>query len=452
MADFDNGYADVTTLNGRELFLLYDPLFREGLNITVESFVAEYGVSSISDVPGLVSDLAVLQGEVDLNTAKISGLDLLSRSNFWTGQNTYEQTQVFNSSAVSGSFQLQRATTLGDINSYIQFTPNSEIEITSGANTPDTSVIVSGSVDEIYLNANAVAADVKQFFAVITRDPSAAIDFISGSAALGGNVMNFSNTDKDFSVRKNATGTAINYDAGTDVTTISSAQTIFDSNDDGALQTARISDTTTNETYIQFSGGGTLGHTMSFQGGTDQFMQYTNIGFLGNRRLFFNSGDVLFRKEVDSSEWLNYDATNDRLTIDEDTTLVGAFQTGTWTPNISFVTLGTHEATYDKSGKSVTLRFSGEITGSSFSFPVSVNSTSLPFAPALPASDVRTYAAGTFYNAADEQLLVTPSVTGVVAFAGTGGMYFMNPETKDGIDANDIEAYLAFTVTYQTTE
>ena len=70
MADFDNGYADVTTLQGRELFLLYDPLFREGLNITVESFVAEYGVSSISDVPGLTEDLAIKQTAIDLNTAK----------------------------------------------------------------------------------------------------------------------------------------------------------------------------------------------------------------------------------------------------------------------------------------------------------------------------------------------------------------------------------------------
>ena len=75
MADFNNGYPDVITLNGRELFLLVDPLFNSGLNITVENFVEQYGVSEISDVPGLVDDLALKQTEININTNKLSTIE-----------------------------------------------------------------------------------------------------------------------------------------------------------------------------------------------------------------------------------------------------------------------------------------------------------------------------------------------------------------------------------------
>ena len=95
MADFDNGYPDVTSLQGRELFLLYDPLFREGLNITVDNYVAQYGVNEISDVPGLVADLAAKQTQINTNTTKLAGIE--------NGADVTDGTNVRAALGISGS-------------------------------------------------------------------------------------------------------------------------------------------------------------------------------------------------------------------------------------------------------------------------------------------------------------------------------------------------------------
>ena len=95
MADFDNGYADVTITQGRELFLLYDPLFREGLNITVDNLFAQYAVNGISDVPGLVADLAAKQTEINTNITKLATIE--------TGADVTDQANVFSALAISTS-------------------------------------------------------------------------------------------------------------------------------------------------------------------------------------------------------------------------------------------------------------------------------------------------------------------------------------------------------------
>ena len=95
MADFNNGYPDVITLQGRELFLLVDPLFNNGVNITVENFVEQYGVNEISDVPGLVADLAAKQTEININTTKLSTIE--------EGADKTDQANVFSALAISGA-------------------------------------------------------------------------------------------------------------------------------------------------------------------------------------------------------------------------------------------------------------------------------------------------------------------------------------------------------------
>ena len=95
MADFNNGYPDVITLQGRELFLLVDPLFNNGVNITVENFVEQYGVNEISDVPGLVADLAAKQTEININTTKLSTIE--------EGADKTDQANVFSALAISSA-------------------------------------------------------------------------------------------------------------------------------------------------------------------------------------------------------------------------------------------------------------------------------------------------------------------------------------------------------------
>ena len=95
MADFNNGYPDVITLNGRELLLLVDPLFSSGLNITVENFVEQYGVNEISDVPGLVDDLAAKQTEINANITKLATIE--------EGADVTDQANVFSALSISSA-------------------------------------------------------------------------------------------------------------------------------------------------------------------------------------------------------------------------------------------------------------------------------------------------------------------------------------------------------------
>ena len=103
MADFDNGYSNVTTLEGREVFLLVDPLFRSGLNITVADFVAQYEVTGISDVPGLEADLADKQTAININSSKRSFDDVAvaKLSTIEEGADRTDQTNVYDALGIS---------------------------------------------------------------------------------------------------------------------------------------------------------------------------------------------------------------------------------------------------------------------------------------------------------------------------------------------------------------
>ena len=219
MADFDNGYADVTTLQGRELFLLYDPLFREGLNMTVDNFVEQYGVNEISDVPGLTADLAAKQTEIDINTvkpgtflgitneialtiipgtvgiglsqtvkdqiaantAKSSSENLLPLNNTWTGTNTFNNTGI--------GIRVGRIT--GD-------------ELTS------TYLDLGGTSGFATLRANT--------YLFINAGPTGVNTFYLDNTT----IFNSGGQDIDFDVRRIGNTSAIHFDASTDTTRIGS--------------------------------------------------------------------------------------------------------------------------------------------------------------------------------------------------------------------------------------
>ena len=145
------------------------------------------------------------------NTAKVSNVDILPLNNTFTGVN------VFNNA--SGGVQVDRITAVGDADTYIGY---------------DFANVIQFAVDDTVIGEFS-AVGGGQF------TTSGAIALVSGTLVSGlylglnngiiqGNLtttdVNSSRVDRDFVIRKQTTGDALTYDAGTDTLTASAANIV----------------------------------------------------------------------------------------------------------------------------------------------------------------------------------------------------------------------------------
>ena len=260
--------------------------------------------------------------------------------------------------------------------------------------------------------------------------------------ASGLNDITFNNdsVDRDFIVKKNTSGDAFAYDAGLDQLDIGTS----------------IVDITSGSTRLlmgSLSGLSTIfsAPVLYIRSGSEEVMTSDSLATTFNSNQ--DDRDFVIRKET-SGTVLNYDAGTDNLALDAATATLNGndiadSETGTWTPvfNTAGGTVGTTNATYSRTGKSVTVTLGVVVGITTSTLALAIQESSLPFS--IPSTGNRT-AVGTYYTS-DNGTSTNTSNSGSCV-AASSAIIFMDNSTNSYLRGTDNRGYLGLTITYITED
>ena len=329
-----------------------------------------------------------------------------------TVANTWSDTQTFSDSSTSGSIEIAgRMVHQGDSDTYVAF----------GTDIVQT---VAGGVEMFRVTNNSSTQQID------VNPLSQNLDF-----AVNGTVGN---------------ARSIFYDSGADTTTINSQFTV--------ATTGVFSNTSTTNGSLQ------VARRVTHQGDTDTFIDFTDniidIQAGGNSGIYLqddliqlNRGtnviDFQARKGGSTDTWLAYSAGTDTISSTANNFVgIADQEEGSWTPAFDGNgTLGTVFGTYRKAGKIVVINGRVNVSAGSTNAFILLTS-SFPFT--IDGIDSQNAPLGTYYTAASS-FPTNSATSGVIALGGTTSCYLLDNSTNTYLRGADVDGYLGFTITYQST-
>ena len=448
-----------------------------GTATTVLGTANEIDVNTVG-TNATVSISSTVTDAIDLNTAKqsVAGLNQVGAAVLSTDSVLY-----YAGTALAPRRKTFSLVPLSIMNNDAGFTTNTgtvtsvtgtanEVDVATGTTTPVVS-LNNTITSAITANTNKTGITTAQSSAItantakvgITTAQSDAItantakQSVAGLTQVGGaiiasdSVLYYDGTVPRRKVFSNVPLSIFNNDAGF----VTTAGDVFLANDQtftglnvfsnaGGIQTNRVTGIGDTDTYIDVSG--LADDSMFFYTGGN-----INIGINATGNTFNALAlDMDFRvRKQTSGNALLFDAGTDTLSTDA-ANLVGfaGSETGTWTPVFNRGgTQGTVNASYSKSGQTVTCYCEATIAASTNVSDFTMNTSSLPFTN----NNSSVIAVGTYYSGLTSVIGFGTADSGVVAASPTV-LFFLDVINSEPLDGNDLRGYIGFTITYQTDD